>query len=172
MGPIPMSQSRPPLPDTNPNIRKDNTAEKRKRAAPKRFRLQLPSLPPHDHLYQRPHLNPKLICQIANPYLQFQFTRAPHDLVQAKCQVTYLRTGTGCSYQTIWTMVIKISLKMNIRLQLVSQTLSPQLKKKRNHEQSQRNVVGDQIVPSVSPRRRKKNKNKVQPQKISPKPKL
>ena len=38
MGLIPASQFRPPLPDTNPNIRKDNTMEKRKRATPKRFR--------------------------------------------------------------------------------------------------------------------------------------
>ena len=35
---IPASQFRPPLPDTNPNIRKDNAVEKRKRAASKRFR--------------------------------------------------------------------------------------------------------------------------------------
>ena len=38
MGLIPASQFRPPLPDTNPNIRKDNATEKRKRAVPKRFR--------------------------------------------------------------------------------------------------------------------------------------
>ena len=38
MGPIPTSQYRPSLPDTTPNIRKDNAAEKRKGAAPKRFR--------------------------------------------------------------------------------------------------------------------------------------
>ena len=37
MGLIPASQSRPPLQDTNPNVRKD--MEKRKRAVPKRFRL-------------------------------------------------------------------------------------------------------------------------------------
>ena len=38
MGPIPMpsSQFRPPLPDTNPNIRKDNVTERRKRASPKK----------------------------------------------------------------------------------------------------------------------------------------
>ena len=38
MGPIPTpsSQFRPPLPDTNPNIRKDNVIEKRKRATPKK----------------------------------------------------------------------------------------------------------------------------------------
>ena len=38
MSPIPASQFRPPLPDTNPNIRKDNAVEKRKSALPKRFR--------------------------------------------------------------------------------------------------------------------------------------
>ena len=42
MGPIPQptsNQYRPPQPDTNPKVRKDNAAEKRKRAVPtKRFR--------------------------------------------------------------------------------------------------------------------------------------
>ena len=42
MGPIPANQFRPPSPDTNPNIRKDNSTEKRKRAAPKRFRPTVP----------------------------------------------------------------------------------------------------------------------------------
>ena len=39
MGPIPapFSQFRPPLPDTNPNIRNNNATEKRKRATPKKF---------------------------------------------------------------------------------------------------------------------------------------
>ena len=39
MGPVvvPVSQFRPLLPDTNPNIRKNNVAEKRKRATPKKF---------------------------------------------------------------------------------------------------------------------------------------
>ena len=56
MGPIPANQFRPPLPDTNPKIRKDSAAKKRKRAAPKRFRstapkptatcLPLPEAPP------------------------------------------------------------------------------------------------------------------------------
>ena len=58
MGPIPapVSQFRPPLPDTNPNIRKNNATEKRKRATPKKFRpatprsttvhLPLPEVPP------------------------------------------------------------------------------------------------------------------------------
>ena len=34
--PTPSSQFRPPLPDTNLNIRKDNVTEKRKRATPKK----------------------------------------------------------------------------------------------------------------------------------------
>ena len=42
MGPIPASQFRPPLPDTNPNIRKDNAMEKKQRAVPKRFRPATP----------------------------------------------------------------------------------------------------------------------------------
>ena len=42
MGPAPVSQFRPLLPDTNPNIRKDNAMEKRKRALPKRFRPATP----------------------------------------------------------------------------------------------------------------------------------
>ena len=55
--PVPASQFIPPLPNTNPNIRKDNTAEKRKRAVPKSLRpaapkptttcLPLPEAPPN-----------------------------------------------------------------------------------------------------------------------------
>ena len=51
MGPIPASQFRPPLPDTNSNIRKDNTMQKRKRAVPKRFR---PSTAPKPTTAQLP----------------------------------------------------------------------------------------------------------------------
>ena len=40
--PVPISQFRPPLPNTNPNIRKDNATEKRKRATPKKFRPATP----------------------------------------------------------------------------------------------------------------------------------
>ena len=40
--PVPVSQFRPPLPDTNPNIRKNNATEKRKRATPKKFRTTTP----------------------------------------------------------------------------------------------------------------------------------
>ena len=40
--PVPISQFRPPLPNTNPNIRKDNATEKRKRATPMKFRPATP----------------------------------------------------------------------------------------------------------------------------------
>ena len=96
--PAPASQFRPPLPNTNPNIRKDNTAVSRKRAVPKTSGLQLPSLLPCACPYQRPHLNPRMMCQTAD---QLQFARAPHGLVQARCQGTCLKIGTGCSHQTI-----------------------------------------------------------------------
>ena len=40
--PVPNCQFRPPLRDTNPNIRKNNAAEKEKRATPKKFRPATP----------------------------------------------------------------------------------------------------------------------------------
>ena len=115
IGPIPMSQFRPPLPDTTPTLGRTVLWRKEREQCPIDSGLQLPSLPLHNHPYQRPHLNPKMMYQIANPYFQFQFVRAHYGLVQAKCQVTYLRTGTGCSLQTVWTMAMKINLKMIIR---------------------------------------------------------
>ena len=72
MGPIPASQFRSLLPNTNPNIRKDNAAEKKRRAVPKRFRpsttpkptavpppasvSQAPAKPKTDVPESRPHL--------------------------------------------------------------------------------------------------------------------
>ena len=89
MGPAPApgNQFRPLLPNTNPNIRKDNAAEKRKRAVPKRFRPVAPKPTATVHLpYQRPHLNPRMMYQTADPHLQlqFQFARAPHGLVHGQ----------------------------------------------------------------------------------------
>ena len=96
--PAPASQFRSPIPNTNPNIRKDNATEKRKRAATKRFRPVAPK-PTAMHLpLPEAPLNPKLMCQTANKFL---FMRAPHGLAQAKCQGTCLKKGTGYSCQTI-----------------------------------------------------------------------
>ena len=79
MGPIqaPGSQFRPPLPDTNPNVRKDNVTEKRNRAtSKKKFRPATPSLPQHAHTCQRPHQNLNF---------QYQQEKALHGLAQVKC---------------------------------------------------------------------------------------
>ena len=98
MGPAPANQFRPPLPNTNPNVRKDNAVEKSKRAAPKRFRPAAPKLTTmHPPLPEAPP-KPRIMYLTAD---QFQFMRAPHGLVQAKSQATYLKTGTGYSHQTI-----------------------------------------------------------------------
>ena len=47
--PVPANQFRPPLPNTNPNITKDNATEMRKTAVPKRFRPAAPK-PTTTHL--------------------------------------------------------------------------------------------------------------------------
>ena len=57
MGPVisaPVSQFRPPLPETNPNISKDESTEKRRRASPKkRFRPATPrATVAHPHFLQ------------------------------------------------------------------------------------------------------------------------
>ena len=93
--PVPISQFRPPLPDTNPNIRKNNAMEKRKRATPKKFRPATPNLLQFICPYQKPHQNPRMM----HPYLLYQPVRALHGLAQARCQVTYLRTEIGYSHQ-------------------------------------------------------------------------
>ena len=68
MGPIPASQFRPSLPDTSPNIRKDNTTEKEREQHPRGSGQQLLGLPLCICPYQRPHLNPKMMYQTADPH--------------------------------------------------------------------------------------------------------
>ena len=54
--PVPGNQFRPPLPGTNPNIRKNDTTEKRKRVTPKKkLRPATPKLPQHALPYQKLH---------------------------------------------------------------------------------------------------------------------
>ena len=109
MGPISalISQLRPPLPNTNPNIRKDNATEKRMRATPKKFRPATPK--PTAACPPLPEAPPKPKNDV--PYLQYQSMRALHGLAQARCQVTYLRTEIGCSHQIIWTIAKKTDQK-------------------------------------------------------------
>ena len=42
--PVPGNQFRPPLPETNPNVRINDATEKRKRATPKKFRPATPKI--------------------------------------------------------------------------------------------------------------------------------
>ena len=89
MGPIqtPDSQFRPPLPDTNPYIRKDNVTEKRKRATPKKkFRPAMPkpatACPP---LLEAPSkLSPSVPVRESTPCL-----------AQVKCQEIFLMIEIG-----------------------------------------------------------------------------
>ena len=113
MGPIPapVSQFRPSLPDTNPNIRKNNATEKRKTATPKKFRPATPK--PTAACLPLPEAPPKPKNDAT--YLQYQSARALPGLAQAKCQVTYLRTEIGCSHQIIWTIAKRTRQKMNLK---------------------------------------------------------
>ena len=100
MGPVPTatSQFRSSLPNTKPNIRKDNATERRKRSASKRFRLVAPKPTATHPPLPRPHLNPRMMYQTTD---HSQFVRAPHGLAQATCQGTCLKIGTGYSHQII-----------------------------------------------------------------------
>ena len=113
MGPIPQptsSQYRPPQPDTNPNVRKDNTVEKRKRAVPtKRFRPSTAPKPSEPAVFP-PATVSKTPANV-KPQTDASENRPP-PLEDApvcestpwpstgNCQETSSRTETGCSLPT------------------------------------------------------------------------
>ena len=67
--PAPSNQFRPPLPETNPNVRKNDVTEKRKKATPKKkFRPTTPNLPQCTFPCQRLHQSPRMV----HPYLLYQ----------------------------------------------------------------------------------------------------
>ena len=114
--PEPSNQFRPPLPDTNPNVRKNDDTEKRKRPTPKKkFRPATPKpstvCPPLLGLHQS--------SRIACSCLQYQGEKTPHALAQAKCHENFLRTEIGYSLKTIWP------LKTKMRMQQVSLVQNP-----------------------------------------------
>ena len=111
MGPIPAAvpsnQFRPPLPETNPNVRRNDVKEKRKRATPKKkFRPATPKPTAVCHPYQRLHQSPRIACL----YLQYQQEKTPHGPVQARCQETFLRIEIGYSLKTIWPLKTKVRM--------------------------------------------------------------
>ena len=113
MGLIPQpasSQYRPPQPDTNPHVRKDNAMEKRKRAVPtKRFRPSTVPKPretaacPPATVSKAP-VNVKSQTDVPEngppPLENAPVHKALHGLVLEGCQETSLRTEIGCSLPT------------------------------------------------------------------------
>ena len=122
MGPIPASQFRPPLPDTNPNVRKDT--EKRKRAVPKRFR---PSAAPKPTAACLPATVSKGPANV-QPKTDVPENRPPPLENVPVCQST-LWPGTGkVSGNLLKTEIgypLQITLTMKIRMQLVSLVQGP-----------------------------------------------
>ena len=109
MGPIIpalISQFRPPLPETNLNIRKSDTTEKRKRATPKKkFRPAIPRAtmtmcPP---LLQAP---PKPNNSASSSTCDSK-RRYPIGPAQAKCWATFMKKETGYFQKTIWSQRTK-----------------------------------------------------------------
>ena len=113
MGPFPVppphNHFRPPLPETNPNVRKSDV-QKREREPHLRSSDQQPqNLPQCTIPYQWLHQSLRITC----PYLQYQQEKTSHGLAQARCQGTSSRTEIGYSLKTIWP------LKTKMRMQLV-----------------------------------------------------
>ena len=105
MGPIPVpapgNQFRPSLPETNPNVRKNDTTEKRKKATPKKkFRPATPKIaaacPPLPEAPPKPKNNtPSVPVREDTP-----------GLVQARLWEIFLRTKTGYFLKPIWFLRI------------------------------------------------------------------
>ena len=116
MGLIPASQFRPSLPDTNPNIRKDNAVEKRKRAAPKRFR---PSTAPKPTATQLPATVSETPAKPKTDVPESRLPPLENVLVHestpwhgtGRVLVTFLKTEIGYFHQIIWTMKIKMNIR-------------------------------------------------------------
>ena len=160
MGPMPASQFRPPLPDTNPNIRKDNAVEKRKRAAPKRF---------------RPSTAPKPITV----HLPATVSKAPAKNDVPENRPPPLENVPVCE-STPWPGAVKVSdnlfedrnwllpsnyLDSENKNENVTGITSPRPPIKEEgpkmNEQSAENVDGDQIALSVRTKRRERKKTEL-----------
>ena len=158
MGPIPASQFRPPLPDTNPNIRKDNAAEKRKRAAPKRFRPAAPKLTAM--CLPLPEAPPKPKNDVPDSQ--------PLPSVPV-CKSTGKMSGNLFEYRN-WLLPPNYldngnENKTESEPKIAAGVTSPRPQVKEEEEPKkmtnlQKNAVGDQIALFVNPRRREKNKTR------------
>ena len=116
MGPIPQptsNQYRPPQLDTNPKVRKDNTAEKRKRAVPTK-RVRPSTAPkPNETATQPPVTTPKAPENRPPPLEKAPVHKALHGLVLEECQGISLWTETGCFLQTVLIMTARMQPAQN-----------------------------------------------------------
>ena len=106
MGPIPQpssSQYRLPPQDTNSKVRKENAAEKRKRAVPTK-RLRPRAAPKPGETAAQPPVTVSKVSEAPEnrppPSEKPRFAKALHGLALEGCQETSLRTENGCSLPT------------------------------------------------------------------------
>ena len=154
--PVPISQFRPPLPNTNPNIRKNDATEKRKRATPKKVGPATPK--PTTACLPLPEAPPKPKNDAPLPPIP-----APEST---------LWPGTGKMLGNLfedrnWLLppnyldnTKENKTENELKLQPMSQAPSLRLKKKnlRQVNNSQKNVVLDQVGPFANLKNRRKRK--------------
>ena len=164
MGPVPASQFRPPLSDTNPNIRKDNAAEKRKRAVPKRFRPAAPK--PTIACLPLPEAPPKSTNDVPG-------SQPPLSVPVPVCKSTPW-PGTGKMSSNLfkdrnWLLLPNYldngnEHKTENEPKIAASVTSPRPPIKEEEEPKmtklQKNVSGDQIAHFVNPRRRKRKRTR------------
>ena len=100
--PVPGNQFRPPLPEINPNVRKNDTTEKRKRATPKKFRPTTPKItatcPPLPEAPPKPKNNtPSVPIREDTPWPS-----------AGKMSEISSRTETGYFLKTVWLLRIRM----------------------------------------------------------------
>ena len=158
MGLIPASQFRPPLPNTNSNIRKDNDVEKGKRVAPKRSRPSTPK-PTTMHL-PLPETPPKAKTDVPDSQ--------PQPLVPVHESTPWPGTDkmSGNLFEDRkWTMPMKIKLKMSTRSWPMSTSPRPPIKEDEEpkiNEQSTEKCSWGPDCPFCKSQEKKEEQNKVQ----------
>ena len=114
MGPIPVpapsNQFRPPLPETIPNVRKNDVTEKRKRATPKEVQT---SNPQTYHSMHPPLLEDSTKAQEQHTPT-FGTSERRHPMVWHRQDVRkpLLRTELGYSLKTIWPLKTKMRMQL------------------------------------------------------------
>ena len=148
MGPIipdPVSQFRPPLPETNPNIRKGDSTEKRRASPKKRFRPATPKA-----------------TTVCPPFLQTapKPTNGADDAVTVREDTPW--PGAGKMSRNLFEernwVLLKDYLAMEGKKEDATVTKPPPKEEPKTGEQTsnqkKKNVVGNLIAPFVKPKRK------------------